>query len=62
LCHRVVWEEPNILKENTDLLFNPEDGGDIFHQNVRLSLNYVALQLRKPYFSKRMIYYYLLTY
>jgi hypothetical protein len=26
------------------LLFNPEDGGDIFLENVKLSLDYTALQ------------------
>jgi hypothetical protein len=32
-------------------LFNPEDGSDIFLQNVVPSPNYMALQLRRPYSS-----------
>jgi hypothetical protein len=47
LYHHVVCEEPNILQEHTALLLNPEDGGDIFRQNVRLSLNDMALQLKR---------------
>jgi hypothetical protein len=33
------------------LLFNAEDGGDMFLRNVGLSPNYKALQPRRPYFS-----------
>jgi hypothetical protein len=42
----VAWREPNILEENIVSIFrvNPEDGGDTFLRNVRLSLNYMELQ------------------
>jgi hypothetical protein len=30
-----------------EVLFNPDDGGDPFLKNVRLSPNYVALQPRR---------------
>jgi hypothetical protein len=51
LKHRVAGEEPNISEEHTALLFDPEDGSDMFLQNIRLSLNYMALQPRKPLFK-----------
>jgi hypothetical protein len=31
------------------LLFNPEDGGNMFPRNVKLSPNYMVLQPRRPY-------------
>jgi hypothetical protein len=31
--------------------FNPEDGGNMFLQNIRLPLNYLVLQPRRPYSS-----------
>jgi hypothetical protein len=37
------------------LLLHPEDGGNIFFWNVGLSLNYMQLQLRKPYSSREYI-------
>jgi hypothetical protein len=30
------------------LLFDPEDGGDMFARNVRLPRKYMALELRRP--------------
>jgi hypothetical protein len=36
-----------------DILFDPEDGCDVFLQNVGLPPNYTALQLRTLYSSIR---------
>jgi hypothetical protein len=36
--------------------FDPEDGGDMFLENVRLSPKYRALQPRKPYSSLGQIF------
>jgi hypothetical protein len=33
------------------LLFDPEDGGDMFFRNVKLPLNYTTLQPRRQYSS-----------
>jgi hypothetical protein len=35
------------------LLFEAEDGGGIFLQNIRLFLNYTASQPRRPYCHSR---------
>jgi hypothetical protein len=35
-----------------DLLFEFEDGGNMFVRNVRLNLTYAALQTSRPYSSK----------
>jgi hypothetical protein len=34
-----------------DLLFDPEDGGDMFPRKFRLSPTYTALQPRRPHTS-----------
>jgi hypothetical protein len=33
------------------LLFDPKDGGDMLRRNVGFSMNYTALQPRRPYHS-----------
>jgi hypothetical protein len=43
--------KPN-KKPVNGLLFNSEDGNVMFLQDVRLSVNYMVLQPRRPFFSQ----------
>jgi hypothetical protein len=58
--HQQGWKESHARNQQKQvaswagillyLLFNPEDGGDMFLQNIGLSLDFNALQRRRLYF------------